>query len=220
MSCSKGSTTEPRGDGWQQHCTSKSLGCPRQGNEKEAPTPRAPQPMADTPWDAPTCSASRSWISRVLCISSCCCLRRCSSSCSRISACLWASLSSSSSCSFLSFSSCSCLSRCVSSSLAALRCSRCSRCSRRFCFRSLCRDFFPSACSRMAVWMAGEGGHGQWGHAGGMGKLGKGCEVGTDQASTPGAAGCQRRSSRRCGTKSSHRTCTSSHPCLATPAGR
>lgn len=105
----------------------------------------------------PTCSASRSWISRVLCISSCCCLRRCSSSCSSISACRWASFSSSNSCSFRSFSSWSCLSRCVSSSLAALRCSRCSRCSRRFCFRSLCRDFLPSACSRMAVWMAAEG---------------------------------------------------------------
>lgn len=58
------------------------------------------------------------------------------------------------------------------------------------------------------------------GTAGGTGKLGKGRGVGTDRASTPGAAACPRRSSRRCGTRSSHRTCTSSHPCLATPAGR
>lgn len=150
------------------------LGCCGQGKGKEASTPRVTQPRGRTRHeDAPTCSASRSWISRVLCISSCCCFRRCSSSCRRISACRWASLSSSSSCSFRSFSSWSCLSRCVSSSLAALRCSRCSRCSRRFCFRSLCRDFLPSACSRMAVWMAGEGRGGSvgtwWGPQGNWG---------------------------------------------------
>lgn len=123
----------------------------------QVPLLAAPPALACAAGAGPTCSASRNWTSSACCSSRCWLRRRSSSSCSRRSACRCASCSSSSSCSFRSFSSCNCCSRSSSSSLAVRRRSRCSRCSRRFCFRSLCSDVFPSACSRIAVWMAAEG---------------------------------------------------------------